>query len=119
MYSKPVLVHQLLELLYSFLTFTKPFDLEKSDAFAIRDSGVERHAEAAERLLDDFVVAVNHLLWCDALLTCLDGDGHAMLIATAYRYYVITLKAKVTCIYVRRHINTRQVADMDRAIGIG
>ena len=80
---------------------------------------VERHAEALERTLDEFVVAVDNLLRGDALLAGLDGDGHAVLVGAANRDDVAVAQTQVAGIDVRRYVNARQMADVNGAIGIG
>ena len=80
---------------------------------------VERHAEPLERAFDQFVVAVYDLLGRDALLAGLDRDGHAVLVGSADRDHVAALQAQVTRVDIRRYVDSRQVADMYGAVGIG
>ena len=80
---------------------------------------VERHAQPLERPLDETVVTVHDLLRRDALLAGLDGDGHAVLVRSADRQHVAAPEPQVTGVDVRRYVNSRQVADMHGAVGIG
>lgn len=79
---------------------------------------VERDAKALKRLAYNLVVAVNHLLWCAALLAGAYGDGHAMLVATADKQHVTFLQAQVAHINVGRHIHPGQMADVHTAISV-
>ena len=65
------------------------------------------------------MIAVDDILWRDAFLACADGDGHAMFVRTADKEYVFFLQTKITYINVCRDINTGQVTDMHRPVGIG
>ena len=80
---------------------------------------VERHAQPFERLLDDIVVFVDDVLRRYALLPGLDGDRHAVLVRSAHRDHVLAPQAQVTGVDVGRDVNSRQVADVDRAVGVG
>ena len=80
---------------------------------------IERDTQPLKRAFDKVVVTVHDILGRNALLAGLDGDGYAMLIRAANRNYVGTLQSQVARIDIRRHIDTCQVADMDRTIGIG
>ena len=80
---------------------------------------VERHAQTLERPFDQLVVAIDDLLGRNALLAGLDGDGHTVFIGAADRNDVAPLQTKVARIDIRRYVNSRQVTDMDRTVGIG
>ena len=80
---------------------------------------VERHAEPLERLLDEFMVAVDDLLGRNALLAGLDGDGHTVFVGSADRNHVAALEPQITGINIRRYVDSRQVADMYGTVGIG
>ena len=80
---------------------------------------VERHSQPLERLFDHAVVTVHDLLRRHSLLAGLDGDGHAMFVASADRNHVAAPEPQVTGINVRRYVNSRQMADMHRPVGIG
>ena len=64
------------------------------------------------------MIAVDHILRGDPLLACADSDGHAMLVAAAYHFHLLALKAEETHIDVGRHIHPGKVPDMHRAVGI-
>ena len=55
---------------------------------------IERDAEALERVLDEAVVAVHHLLHGDTLLACADGHGHAVLVRAAHEHHVAAPQAQ-------------------------
>ena len=80
---------------------------------------VERDAELLERVFDERVVAVDHILRGDALLAGTDGDGHTVLVASADEHHVFFLQAKVAHVDVGRHIYTGQMAYVNTAVGIG
>ena len=56
---------------------------------------VEGDTEVGERLADDAVVAVYDILWRDALLLSLDGDGHTVLVTTADEEHLLSTEAQV------------------------
>ncbi len=80
---------------------------------------IKGYTETAETLLDELMIAVHHLLNANTLLACTNGDRHSMLITATHEYHLTSLQAKVTHIYVGRHIHTSQMTDMYRTIGIG
>ena len=65
------------------------------------------------------MVAVHHLLGGDALLAGANGDGHAMLVATAYKQHGFALQAEIADIDVRGYIYACEVSDMHGTVGIG
>ena len=79
---------------------------------------IERNAEAFERILDEIMIAVNHLLNGDSLLTGTDGNGYTMFVGTTDKQYIASLKTKVAHIDVSRHIDTGKMSDMYWAVGI-
>ena len=81
--------------------------------------GVEGDAEALERLLDEFVVAVDHLLRGAVLLAGTYGDGHAVLVGAADEEHVTLAQPEVTHIDVGGHVDAGQVTYVHAAIGIG
>ena len=80
---------------------------------------VERDAQTLERLLDDVVVAVNDILWLNAFLLGLDGDGYTVLVAPANHDHILAFEAQVADILIGRDVDTRQVADVNGAVGVG
>ena len=52
---------------------------------------VKRDAQPCHRLLDNIVIAVNYILWCNTFLLCLNGNGHAVLVAATYHEHILTL----------------------------
>ncbi len=79
---------------------------------------VERYAQACERLLDERMVAVHHILRRDALLAGAYGDGHSVLVAAADEQHLLSLKTEIPRIDVGRDIDSGQVADMHRPVGV-
>ena len=79
---------------------------------------VERNAELLERLLDHRVVAVHHVLRGDALLAGADGDGHAVLVASADEDDVLALQPQVADVDVGGYIHAGQVADVHATVGV-
>ena len=79
---------------------------------------VERDAEALERVLDERVVAVHHLLHGDAFLAGTYGDGHAVFVASADEEALTSLQTEVARIDVGRHIDAGQMSDMYWSVGI-
>ena len=80
---------------------------------------VERYPKLLKRLLDKAVVAVYHILRCNALFSRPQGDGHAMLVAASDKHHVLLLQAQVSHIDVGWYIDTSQMTDMHATIGIG
>ena len=80
---------------------------------------VEMDAQALEGVLDDPVVAVHDVLRRAALLARLDGDGHAVLVGAADVQHFPAAHPQVADVDVGRHIDTGQVADVDRTVGVG
>ena len=79
---------------------------------------VERDAELGKRIADDGIVLVHHLLRGDALAAGLDGDGHAVLVRSADEDHVASFLTEVAHIDIGRNIDSRQVSQVDRAVGI-
>ena len=79
---------------------------------------VEMDAEPLERVLDDAVVAVHDVLRGAALLAGLDGDGHAVLVGAADIQDFPAAHAQVAHIDVCGYIDTGEVADVDRTVGV-
>ena len=80
---------------------------------------IKRDSKTLERVFDEVVVAVDHVLHSAAFFFCPNGHRHAMLIAAAYEEHILALRAEISHIDVGWHIHASEVADMDWAIGIG
>ena len=80
---------------------------------------IERHSQPLERLFDQVMVTIHDLLRGHPLLAGLDGDRYAVLVRSADRNHVAALQPQVTRVNIRRYINSRQMADMHRAVCIG
>ena len=79
---------------------------------------VERDAELLKRFFNQIVVAVHHLLHRDALFLRADGNGHAVLVASADEHNLTSACAKIACVDVGRHINPGQMPDVHRPVGV-
>ena len=79
---------------------------------------VERHAQTAERLLDNAVVLVDDILRGNPLLAGLYRNGYAVFVRSANRNDILAPQAQVTRIDVRRNIDSGQVADMYGTVGV-
>ena len=110
-------------LLYKFALVIKMAEELRRRVVVDRRGGariyVERNTQSLERLLNQLVIAVYYILWGHTLGTCLEGDGHAMLVAAADKQHVATGKAHIARINICRDIYSGQVADMHGAVGIG
>ena len=79
---------------------------------------VEIDTEARERVLDNLVILVHNILRRAALLTGLDRDRHTVLVAAAYIEHILSPHPEISDVDIRRHIDTGEMADVDRAVGI-
>ena len=79
---------------------------------------IKRDTELLERFLDDVMVAIHDILRRNAFLLGTKRDGHTVLIGATNHQDLLTLQAEITCVNIGRHINTRQVSDMHRTVGI-
>jgi hypothetical protein len=80
---------------------------------------VERDAKLLEGILDEVVIAIYNILDGDSLLAGTDGNRHAMFVRTSNEKDGTLLEAQIADIDVGWYINTCQVSDMYRTIGIG
>ena len=65
------------------------------------------------------MVTIYNLLGGNTLLAGALCHGNTMLIAATHKKHVLALQAQVAHIDVGRHIDTGQVADVDRTVGVG
>ena len=79
---------------------------------------VERDAELLERVFDHLVIAVNHILRCDALFAGTHCHGHSMLVRAADEYHFLFLQSEIAHVDVGRHIHASQVSDVHSAVGV-
>ena len=79
---------------------------------------IEIDAQGLETVGDYLVVFVHDVLGTAALLACLDGDGHAVLVAAAHIQHLLSAKTEISHINVGRHINSGKMPDMHRAVCI-
>lgn len=80
---------------------------------------IKRYAQLLHGILDYCMVTVHYVLRSDTLLTCLDGNGHAVFIAATHQKYFLAIGAEIAGIYVGRHIHTGKMTNMHRPVGIG
>ncbi len=67
---------------------------------------IEVDAELLKRIFNHLVVAVNHILRGNALLTGADGNGYTVLIAASDENHVLFLQTEIAHVDVCRHIDT-------------
>ena len=79
---------------------------------------VERDAETLERLFDEIMIAVNHLLYTYPFFACSDSYGYSMFVASAHEEHRAFLESEVAYIDIGRYIHACQVSDMHRTISI-
>ena len=80
---------------------------------------IEGDAEVGERLLDDVVVAVHHVLRGATLFLCADGHRHSVLVASTDEQHFLAFQSQIARINVGWHIHTGKVADMNRTVCVG
>lgn len=80
---------------------------------------VERDAELLKRVFDNLMVAVDDILGCDTLFFCFNGDRHPMLVGSTDHNHVLALKAQEAGVNVGGDVNTGEVTDVHRAVGVG
>ena len=80
---------------------------------------IEADAKRLERLFDELVVAVAHVLRRDALFLRTDGDGHTMLIAAANEHHLLFFEAQIAHINICRHIDSCQMSNVNASVSIG
>jgi hypothetical protein len=64
------------------------------------------------------MILVDYLLGGDPFLPGFDGNGNTVLIRTAYKNNVFFLQPQVPGINICRDVNTCQVSDVNRSVGI-
>ena len=79
---------------------------------------VERDAELLERILDQLMIAVAHVLRRDAFLLGTDRDRHTVLVAAADEDDLPLLQPEVTYIDVCRDIHAGKMSYMYTAVGV-
>ena len=80
---------------------------------------IERYAQLLERVLDYLVIAVDDILGSDTLGTRFYRDRHTVLVAAAYEGDFASVETEIAGIYIGGDIDTGEMADMDRSVGIG
>ena len=79
---------------------------------------VEVDTETFERLLDDRMVPVHHILRRTSLFPGLYGDRHPMLVRAADEQDILSPHPEIPHIYVRRDIDSGKMSDMHRTVGV-
>ena len=79
---------------------------------------VEVDSQSHEGVLDYLVITVHNVLGGAAFRTCLYGDGHSVLVASADKEDIFPAHAEIPYVDVGRHVNACKVADMYRSVGI-
>ena len=79
---------------------------------------IERDTKTLEGALDDIVVLIYHILRGYALVACLDGDGHTVLVRATNPDYISATQTQITHINIGGNIYARQVTNMYRTIGV-
>ncbi len=79
---------------------------------------IKGDTEILKCLFVDGMITVDHFLWCDTFISCLEGYGNTVFVRSADRYNVNTLKSQISCINVGRDVDSGKVADMQRPVGV-
>ena len=79
---------------------------------------VEIDPKLLKRLLDERVIAIYHLLRCNALGFGFERDGHSVLVRPPNKQHLLSSHSFVAHVNVRRDIHTGKVTYMHRSIGI-
>ena len=79
---------------------------------------IEIDAQRLETVGDYLVVFVHYVLRAAALLAGLDGDGHAVLVASAHIQHILPAQAEIPNVNIGGHIHAGQMPDMHRTIGV-
>ena len=79
---------------------------------------IERDTEVLKRFLDDAMKTIHHILRCNPFFLSAKGNRHTVLVRSPDHQNILSLQAKVTGIYIGRHIHTSQVPDMYRPVRI-
>src|SRR5574344_1994811 len=79
---------------------------------------IEIDTKPRKGIIDNIVIFVHYVLRSDTLLASLDSDWHTVFIGAADVKHIFPLHPQIPDIYVRRHIDSSQMADMDRAVRI-
>ena len=79
---------------------------------------VEVDSKARERVFHHLMVFIHYILRGNSLLARLDGDGHAVLVASANEQDILPAHAQIAHINVSGDICTCKVADVNRPVCI-
>ena len=64
------------------------------------------------------MIFVHYILRGHSVGACLYGDRHAVLIGAADEEDILSPHPEISYIYVGRHIDSGQMADMHRTVGV-
>ena len=79
---------------------------------------IEGDTEILERLLDNAMIAVNHILRSDAFFLRSQRDRHSVFIRSTNHQNLFSLQTKIACINIGRHIHSGQMTDVHRPVRI-
>ena len=80
---------------------------------------IERNAELLERLLNNIMVAVHHILRRNPFFLRAERDGHPMLVRPANHQNLFAFQAEIAGVNIRRDVNPREMSDMHRPVRVG
>ena len=64
------------------------------------------------------MIAVYDILWSYSFFLCADSDRYSMFVRTANEEHIFFFQAQIAHVNIGRYVNTCQMADMDRTVGI-
>ena len=80
---------------------------------------IERNAELLERLLNNIMVTVHHILRRNPFFLRAERDGHPMLVRPANHQNLFAFQAEIAGVNIRRDVNPREMSDMHRPVRVG
>ena len=79
---------------------------------------VKRNAKVIKRRLDHIVIVINEFFWRFPFSFCSNGNRHSVLITSTDKKHILSFHAQVAGINVCWNINTSEMSDMYRTIGV-
>ena len=80
---------------------------------------VKVDSQPCEGILHYLVVLVHNVLGSYALVLCLDGDGHAVLVTSADKHHILSAHPEIAHVNVSGNVCSGKMADMHRTICVG
>ena len=80
---------------------------------------IEADTKLFERVFDELMVAVAHVLRRDTLFLGPQGDGNTVLIAAADEDNLLLFESQIAHVDVGRHVDSRQMTNVNAPVGIG